>query len=695
MSEKIKSKAFKRANNNIKERLKDFFLLSYSHYTAPGINLIRNKKNKSWNISSMIGMFQDYPYNCDLPKPLLPPVKLNREVLVEEDPALQLITTKAHMKNDMNRLKNYYLKYEKVMQKLKRDDIKWNKNSKLKTTTLPRYIAEIAEIIELDPDPYFSGTYNWYYTGGTLNNICHGNENILLFPYCEELIATSMSLYEASVWKPNLLTADKCQLDGKLYELRNTFTNDSYRIIGRFKNHCILYNLYVSNSKLNLIELHKEISSIPFVSADLNPFKVKEFSTVNVERLISIWDVTKRKPISSGNVINRKISDDNWGSIRYQNMDPNVLIFTDRCCVHYIDTREPIERPALSMCPKSNLEVCENLCYDNSSRNSFCRYVGTYHSLLLCDNRVPDECVQQKWTHQFKGAPLLFNVINKGDQDVIILTSQLQRERSIILNNWTNENDSQSYSLPFTPPSILETLQESQMQGKCLDPLMKHRLGLSNAGCTLIPDTEGQIYLFLQNSIGDIFYQNIMHEENLVKYSAENLQALRALESWENAIQKQRDTVIPLVFSEKTSMNHIFENLKRSKLKYTHPEKTEIYIEPRWKESLEEMNSYVDLLAPELLAVWEVNDNAVLPSTSAPRDKVLNWLETTQVADGFTQSTMPSQDIEVLSMPFQSQELVSVSQQVEMDIFEQMFLPKIKTKTKSKEVKKRKYIPGF
>lgn len=224
--------------------------------------------------------------------------------------------------------------------------------------------------------------------------------------------------------------------------------------------------------------------------------------------------------------------------------------------------------------------------------------------------------------------------------------------------------------------------------------------------------------------IGDIFYQNIMHEENLVKYSAENLQALRALESWENAIQKQRDTVIPLVFSEKTSMNHIFESknssffqlfiflnsikhhlpffppeqkidLKRSKLKYTHPEKTEIYIEPRWKESLEEMNSYVDLLAPELLAVWEVNDNAVLPSTSAPRDKVLNWLETTQVADGFTQSTMPSQDIEVLSMPFQSQELVSVSQQVEMDIFEQMFLPKIKTKTKSKEVKKRKYIPGF
>lgn len=79
MDQKIKSKAFKRANDNVKGRLKDFFLKSYNHYTVPGINLIRNNKYQTWNISSMIGMFQDYPYYCDLPKPLLPPVKLSRQ----------------------------------------------------------------------------------------------------------------------------------------------------------------------------------------------------------------------------------------------------------------------------------------------------------------------------------------------------------------------------------------------------------------------------------------------------------------------------------------------------------------------------------------------------------------------------------------------------------------------------------------
>lgn len=95
---------------------------------------------------------------------------------------------------------------------------------------------------------------------------------------------------------------------------------------------------------------------------------------------------------------------------------------------------------------------------------------------------------------------------------MILLTSQLQRERSIILNTWINQERSQSFSLPFTSPSILETLRESQMQGKCLDPSMKLRLGLSNVGGALIPGTEGQTFLFLQNSIGiKIYYYYFYH----------------------------------------------------------------------------------------------------------------------------------------------------------------------------------------
>lgn len=79
MSEEIKSKAFKRAELNIQKKLKNAFLNNYAHYTVPGINTIRDDPNQSWDPDSVFGMFQEYPYNCDLPKPLLPPVRLKRE----------------------------------------------------------------------------------------------------------------------------------------------------------------------------------------------------------------------------------------------------------------------------------------------------------------------------------------------------------------------------------------------------------------------------------------------------------------------------------------------------------------------------------------------------------------------------------------------------------------------------------------
>ena len=36
-------------------------------------------------------------------------------------------------------------------------NIKWKKEKKTETTMLPRYVAELAEILEMDPDPYFKG----------------------------------------------------------------------------------------------------------------------------------------------------------------------------------------------------------------------------------------------------------------------------------------------------------------------------------------------------------------------------------------------------------------------------------------------------------------------------------------------------------------------------------------------------------
>lgn len=68
-----------------------------------------------------------------------------------------------------------------------------------------------------------------------------------------------------------------------------------------------------------------------------------------------------------------------------------------------------------------------------------------------------------------------------------------------------DEEKSHSFNLPFTPPFIAETLNESQVQGMCLNPYLRSRFELCNTGSTLIMNIKNAgISYFVQNSIGTI-----------------------------------------------------------------------------------------------------------------------------------------------------------------------------------------------
>ncbi|KAK1127350.1 hypothetical protein K0M31_003891 [Melipona bicolor] len=381
------------------------------------------------------------------------------------------------------------------------------------------------------------------------------------------------------------------------------------------------------------------------------------------------------------------VLDDSWSSIKFQSTDPNVLLFVDRCCLHYLDIRIPFNQPALRMCPKSYLEKCEHLSVDTASRNNFCRYIGTYHSILMCDNRSPQQCVQQKWTHQFKSPPLMTSVINREDKEFVVLSSQIASETTIIVNTWTSSEISYSYNFPYTPPHIKETLNESQMQGMCLNPYLRDRFDLSNTGSFLIKDDAQNIFLFLQNSIGDIYYQCLTHDTALDKYSPINGKSFHILNAWQNAIPMEADAIVPLAMSSKSNMQYPLENFTNKKLRLKYNEHNSDCYEPSWKQSLEKLNTYTDILAPELLAVWDMCEEVPSSSTTAPHQKVLNWLES---ADTNTLS-LSQEDIENTSTPVNTQELVSVSQQMDViylddsNVFQDL-LPKVKKVRKRQKV---------
>ncbi|KAK2586316.1 hypothetical protein KPH14_010616 [Odynerus spinipes] len=627
----LSSKTFQRAEKHLQGKLKTGYLQKYDHHVVPGHNLNKSLYIDNWNLDKVKKLYQAFPYECDLPKPLLPPAKLPRTVLHEEDPVIEPISVKSYLKDDINRILDYCEKHKKDLGMVHKRGLKLTECKEKKTIILPKYIAEIAELIELDPDPYLKGNYNWYYTGGCLNNVKLGDQTILLYPYAGELVASPLMSMENALWKPILKKSAKFNLDGTLYELKCSTAGDITRILGRYKNHVILYKLSTHENKLKLFEIHKQTSTLPYISGDINIFNQDHYCTVDVDH-----------------------------TIRF-------------------------DLPALTLCPKQHLEQCESLSVEIGSRYDSCRYIGTYHNLLLCDSRSPKQCVRQKWTHQFRSTPLLLPTINRNQEEILVLSSLSAGENSVILNMWTGEN-SHSYTLPITLPSIMETLNESQLQGLCLDPYLRNRLELCNAGSTLLTNHNGDVFFFTQTSIGDMFYQCITHEGILDEHSIVKEKSISALNAWEQALLTRNDPVAPLCISSKCNMKDVYESFTNKQLQLQTNEQVND-VNESWRQPIEILALYEDILAPELLAVWDIPDAASIQSPAAPYQKVLSWLET---AD--TKASPPQEDIEYEPTPVNTQELMSTSQEPDItclndsSILQELLLPKVKRKS----IKKKK-----
>ncbi|KAK0076310.1 hypothetical protein PV325_005594 [Microctonus aethiopoides] len=697
------TKAFKRAEVNLQGQLKSYVLERYHHHYVPGLNLNKTPWVQQWNLENVMSLYRQYPHQCDLPKPLLPPTKLPRSVLADGDPATDILATKKYIDEDANRILDTFQAHQNKFTIQLKKDVSWTfKNDKMESN-LPRYIADLADILEMDPDPHFEGKYNWYYTGGTLASVTFGGEFLLFFPYMEEMVAMPLCTKDNSIWNPVYKKAAKCSIKHPIYELRHNVTAQTCRILARCKTECAFYSITERDNKMSILEVDSQKSKTPFLSADLNSFDLNRYCTLKIDRALELWDMVSGKCIRKNTVKSTKCLDDEWGSVRYQTFNPNIIAFADRCSLHYLDVREPFEDPVLSMSPKSHLESCDDisLCIPSNRESRY--YLGTTHSLLMCDDRSPEQCVHQKWTHQFKSPPLLGSTLMCSGQEYVIISSQVPSDVSIVINTWENYDDPHSYSLPHTPPCMMDTLMECQQLGKCLDPFLRSRLKLSTVGLQLLTnDSTHDAFIFLQNSIGDIFYQCITHCEDTENLPLINTHAYYALESWEHEILQQNRDIIPLVLTDQVNMKHVFDDFSNPALKYKLEPPEEIIFDS-WKQSLDKLSSYVDILAPELLSAWEISEEGELAPQAAPHQKVLSWLEMSSPKLTENQSQEPQEESFVSLTPILSQELVSVSQQcrdvveiVDNDIIEEPIYSATKMKTKRKGAKnKSSYVAGF
>lgn len=342
------------------------------------------------------------------------------------------------------------------------------------------------------------------------------------------------------------------------------------------------------------------------------------------------------------------------------------------------------------MSPKPYMSEFDLISLEIPSEQQARHYVGTYLSLLMLDSRYPKDVVRQKWTHQLQSAPITGNVIAHSGKEIVALSTQLTGDVKIILNTWEELNEPHSFHLPYAPSSILDTLRECHLLGKCLDPSLKTRLKLSTSGSQLIADDSHNLYFLTQNSIGDIFYQGLNYEEILDKNSFVNTNAYYALEIWERRMLAQ-NFVAPLVLSDQSNMETVFESFSNRNLKYQVPVKKswkdrerspdrrrkkrirkqmeeEGSLPPVWKQSIDRLSQYTDRLAPGLLGIWEVAEMKEPVPQAGSTQKVLSWLQRSEdkpPEPSMSQEILEDEDDDCVLTPVFSQELVSVSQQQE------------------------------
>lgn len=138
-------------------------------------------------------------------------------------------------------------------------------------------------------------------------------------------------------------------------------------------------------------------------------------------------------------------------------------------------------------------------------------------------------------------------------------------------------------------------------------------------------------------------------------------------------------------YATQTKQKTKFTDFTNRKLRLkTNQEIADDFFDLTWKQSLSMLGSYVDLLAPELLAVWEMREEITVPVAMGFNQRVLNWLESS-TANLLTQSQ--DKPDEELSTPVNTQELVSVSQEHDLtyiedsDMLQDLLLPGIKSRS--------------
>lgn len=228
-------------------------------------------------------------------------------------------------------------------------------------------------------------------------------------------------------------------------------------------------NDLIKIEQLKVAESEKPFTSISFDEHHKNILYVTDINNdlkiVNIDRLTA-------RTIKMKNKIDSLVN--NWSSVigsdrtHFTHVAGNSINLYDKRTNKVIQTWDNLNKV-------TDDAACNRITVAKYSPGSTYLYFGTNHHLFLMDLRYQtntDLKPLQRWTHGMQCYPTYMSICNfEFNKELICLSSQWCEDMCVVPNYIQSLNQSgfTGVTLPYRPPSILQTMNDARSQALCLD----------------------------------------------------------------------------------------------------------------------------------------------------------------------------------------------------------------------------------
>ncbi|XP_058453540.1 uncharacterized protein LOC131431697 [Malaya genurostris] len=597
-----------------------------------------------------------------------------------------------------------------------------NKRMRQAHNVFPNIAFKVAEQINRDPDKWFSERYgyDYYFTSGSLavidcdqslwvvNTVGEKMDRVEIVP--ANVIDGRLAL-ETSAIKRYYMEADKGPIFETVWHVSDSIcasssksvTNDgqlNVKIAFRRKHHIDILWTQTNFDKMKRANIR---SKVPFISCSFQHRNSGWLMfTSDSEKVVKMWNCNQGEILGTLHLPREPSLEDCWSCVRP--ISKTFLICLDRTTLRLVEIVDnalmTIQLTQLKSwlwsCEKaSSLEVCSKECLI---------FIGTTHKLLVL--RIVKQGQENlfefqhfiTFTHNLKHYPTMIRF--GADSSLVYhvwISSHLPGDTKLCSFRKVPPKRFVTKHLPLKPLTVQESNHLARTQGKCIYPaaVLKRRLQLFHSGIALIVDAD-HFHMLLQNSFGDIFHQRIVENPN--ELNAREIPA--RFHSWNDELNSFNVSQPPAAtdFKNLRGFKRIFTCSAQQPVNNV-PETTDdtFHKRPRWQQTIEQLHEYRDMLASDMLAIWDFRPNVARAkrrlSTEEPinvTERISIWLEETP--------ELPSIP-ELLDDSVKEKTVIQLNSDCEPDADVTLVEPKSSsTKVTSKapvRPGKRKYVQGF